>query len=161
MAEPLLRVENLRTYFRTPGGTARAVDGVSFSIDEGETLAIVGESGCGKSMTGAIAAAARSGAGGIHRERARSVQWKGPAGLHVGGDAAGPRPGDRHDLPGADDQPQPDFHHRRAAHRGDTTAQHDERKDGKAAGRGISRAGRSGRTPLRSCASIRTSCPAG
>ncbi|MCL5103921.1 MAG: ABC transporter ATP-binding protein [Armatimonadetes bacterium] len=52
MAEPLLRVENLRTYFRIPNGTARAVDGVDFSVDEGETLAIVGESGCGKSMTG-------------------------------------------------------------------------------------------------------------
>lgn len=52
MSEPLLRVEDLRTYFRTPVGTARAVDGVSFSMHEGETLAIVGESGCGKSMTG-------------------------------------------------------------------------------------------------------------
>jgi len=51
MAEPLLQVENLRTYFNTPRGTVRAVDGVTFSIDPGETLAIVGESGCGKSMT--------------------------------------------------------------------------------------------------------------
>ncbi|MCL5102662.1 MAG: ABC transporter ATP-binding protein [Armatimonadetes bacterium] len=49
---PLLSVENLRTYFRIPSGTARAVDGVDFSVDEGETLAIVGESGCGKSVTG-------------------------------------------------------------------------------------------------------------
>jgi oligopeptide/dipeptide ABC transporter ATP-binding protein len=47
----LLQVENLRTYFRTPRGIARAVDGVSFSLDRGQTLAIVGESGCGKSMT--------------------------------------------------------------------------------------------------------------
>jgi oligopeptide/dipeptide ABC transporter ATP-binding protein len=52
MAESLLRVENLRTYFQTPSGTARAVDGIDFSVDAGETLAIVGESGCGKSMTG-------------------------------------------------------------------------------------------------------------
>ncbi|HZP82559.1 MAG TPA: ABC transporter ATP-binding protein [Chthonomonadaceae bacterium] len=51
MAEPLLRVEDLRTYFGTPRGTARAVDGVSFIIEKGETLALVGESGCGKSMT--------------------------------------------------------------------------------------------------------------
>lgn len=49
--QPLLQVENLRTYFHTPRGIARAVDGVSFSIQPGETLGIVGESGCGKSMT--------------------------------------------------------------------------------------------------------------
>jgi oligopeptide/dipeptide ABC transporter ATP-binding protein len=51
MANPLLAVENLKTYFDTPRGTARAVDGVSFTVETGETLAIVGESGCGKSMT--------------------------------------------------------------------------------------------------------------
>jgi oligopeptide/dipeptide ABC transporter ATP-binding protein len=51
MAGPLLQVEDLKTYFSTPHGTARAVDSVSFTIRPGETLAIVGESGCGKSMT--------------------------------------------------------------------------------------------------------------
>ncbi|MDH4120491.1 MAG: dipeptide ABC transporter ATP-binding protein [Deltaproteobacteria bacterium] len=47
----LLRVENLHTHFATPRGAARGVDGVSFRVEEGETLAIVGESGCGKSVT--------------------------------------------------------------------------------------------------------------
>jgi peptide/nickel transport system ATP-binding protein len=51
VADPLLSVADLKTYFFTRNGTAKAVDGVSFAIARGETLAIVGESGCGKSMT--------------------------------------------------------------------------------------------------------------
>jgi peptide/nickel transport system ATP-binding protein len=47
----LLEIENLQTHFRTADGVIRAVDGVSFHVEEGETLAIVGESGCGKSVT--------------------------------------------------------------------------------------------------------------
>jgi len=48
---PLLDVRELKTYFYTLDGIAKAVDGVSFFLDKGETLAIVGESGCGKSIT--------------------------------------------------------------------------------------------------------------
>lgn len=49
--QPLLEVKNLKTYFYTEDGTVRAVDGVDFSVYPGEVLGIVGESGCGKSVT--------------------------------------------------------------------------------------------------------------
>jgi ABC-type dipeptide/oligopeptide/nickel transport system ATPase component len=51
MTEPLLEVRDLRTHFFTREGVVRAVDGVSFAVDRGQTLGIVGESGCGKSVT--------------------------------------------------------------------------------------------------------------
>ena len=62
MSEPLLRAENLGKTFGGGGGFSmrakqpgvRAVDGVSFSIERGETLAVVGESGCGKSTMGRL-----------------------------------------------------------------------------------------------------------
>jgi peptide/nickel transport system ATP-binding protein len=50
-AEPVLDVNALKTYFFTRSGAVKAVDGVSFALARGETLAIVGESGCGKSVT--------------------------------------------------------------------------------------------------------------
>ena len=50
-AGAVLEVEELRTEFRTPAGPLRAVDGVSFAVRAGETLCVVGESGCGKSVT--------------------------------------------------------------------------------------------------------------
>jgi oligopeptide/dipeptide ABC transporter ATP-binding protein len=52
MAEKILEVKNLKKYFKTGAGTVHAVDGVSFTIDKGETLGIVGEPGCGKSTAG-------------------------------------------------------------------------------------------------------------
>jgi peptide/nickel transport system ATP-binding protein len=51
MVEPILSVRNLRTYFRQDEGVVRAVDGASFDLQPGTTLGIVGESGCGKSVT--------------------------------------------------------------------------------------------------------------
>jgi oligopeptide/dipeptide ABC transporter ATP-binding protein len=47
----LLEINGLTTYFYTSGGTVKAVDGISYDVEEGETLAIVGESGCGKSVS--------------------------------------------------------------------------------------------------------------
>ena len=52
MADNILEVRDLKKYFKTPRGQLHAVDGVSFSIQRGQTLGIVGESGCGKSTTG-------------------------------------------------------------------------------------------------------------
>ena len=49
--ETLLEVKNLKTVFHTADGIVKAVDDVSFDIGAGETLALVGESGCGKSVT--------------------------------------------------------------------------------------------------------------
>ncbi|HEV2231295.1 MAG TPA: ATP-binding cassette domain-containing protein, partial [Thermoplasmata archaeon] len=50
-APPVLEVRNLRTYFFTYDGVVKALDGVSFGIRRGETLGLVGETGCGKSVT--------------------------------------------------------------------------------------------------------------
>lgn len=52
MADKILEVKNLKKYFQTPKGTLHAVDDVTFTIERGKTLGIVGESGCGKSTTG-------------------------------------------------------------------------------------------------------------
>ena len=51
LSEYLLDVQDLKTYFKTKGGRVRAVNGVTFAVRPGEKVAIVGESGCGKSVT--------------------------------------------------------------------------------------------------------------
>ena len=52
MSNAILEVKNLKKYFKTPRGMLHAVDDVSFTIEKGKTLGVVGESGCGKSTTG-------------------------------------------------------------------------------------------------------------
>ena len=54
MSDVLLQVNHVKKYFKTPKGILHAVDDVSFSIDRGKTLGVVGESGCGKSTTGRV-----------------------------------------------------------------------------------------------------------
>ena len=49
--QPLLEIRGLKTYFHTDRGLFRAVDGVDFSVSRGKTVGLVGESGCGKSVT--------------------------------------------------------------------------------------------------------------
>ncbi len=50
--EKILRVDNLKLYYYTSKGIVKAVDDISFSLKKGETLGLVGESGCGKTTTG-------------------------------------------------------------------------------------------------------------
>ncbi|UTC74935.1 ATP-binding cassette domain-containing protein [Treponema sp. OMZ 792] len=52
MSKEILKVSNLKKYFKTPKGMLHAVDDINFSLDEGKTLGVVGESGCGKSTLG-------------------------------------------------------------------------------------------------------------
>lgn len=54
MSKILVEVKNLKKYFQTPKGQLHAVDGINFAIEEGKTLGVVGESGCGKSTTGRV-----------------------------------------------------------------------------------------------------------
>jgi len=78
MREPILSLENVAVHYARPGGLfrrakppVRAVDGVSFAIAEGETLGLVGESGCGKSTIGRTVTGARQPTAGAIRYRGR------------------------------------------------------------------------------------------
>lgn len=74
MTEPILEVENLTTHFETERGTVKAVDGVSFDLDRGETVGIVGESGSGKSVTAMTIMGLIDDAGNVKRG---SVKYEG------------------------------------------------------------------------------------
>ncbi len=116
-AEPVLEIRNLFTHFESDEGVVKAVDGVTFSLDRGKTLGVVGESGCGKSVmvqsilqivgpTGAIKD------GEILRHRDREVVNPADPGRRQPGSARCARRRDRHHLPGTDDCLLAGSHHR-------------------------------------------------
>ena len=118
MAERLLEVKSLKTHFFTDEGVVRAVDGVDLYIDKGETLGVVGESGCGKSSPrSASCGSSRSRPGRSSRARSSTTAAT-CVDLPAEPDAQDPRQGDLDDLPGADDLAQPRLHLRRADRRG-------------------------------------------
>ena len=117
---PLLTVRDLRSYLATSQGVVRAVDGVSLTVHEAEILGIVGESGCGKTVTcrtimGLMPAGTLHASGEViyHPHGERSILSARPAELQA---LRGAPTGD--DLPGPDDRAQPGAQHRRPADRG-------------------------------------------
>ena len=78
---PLLEVKELKKYFKTPKGMLHAVDGVSFSLEAGRTLGVVGESGCGKSTLGRVILHLLENTGGEIRFDGEDVTKPGPAKL--------------------------------------------------------------------------------
>ena len=99
---PLLRIQDLHTQFETKQGTVRAVDGLSLDLYEGEVLGLVGESGCGKTMTalsimGLLPGNGRAVAGAINFEGKNLLQCSGEEMKKIRGRQ------DRDGIPGADD----------------------------------------------------------
>ena len=112
MSQPLLSVNDLKVEFDTYGGTVQAVRGVSFDVSAGETLAIVGESGCGKSVTvqsimGLIPMPPGRITSGQAMLRGQDIIGRKTI---DGNDIRGRS--DRHDFPGSDDVAEPDHEHR-------------------------------------------------
>ena len=156
---PLLEVKGLRTSFYTRDGVVRAVDGIDFHVDRGEIMGLVGESGCGKSVT-SLSIMRLVAKPGPHRGGRGGVRRPGPAQAVRRADAADPRRPDQHDLPAAAVVAEPGLGRRQADRRGPRDPPRDE--EGAGAGPGA-RAAPDGRHPRSGapprCLS-RTRCPA-
>ena len=157
----LLQIKNLTTQFFTEEGIVKAVDGVSYDVEEGETLGLVGESGCGKSVSAlSILRLIPNPAGQDRRRRSHLRGRRHPQDGRRGGPPH-PRQPHRHGLPGADDLAQPGAHHRAAADRGARAAPEDGQRS--SAKQRAVRAARDGRHPSeaeRASTTTRTSSPA-
>ena len=116
--QPLLSVRDLKVYFHGRDDTARAVDGVSYDVGEGETVCLVGESGCGKTVS------ALTVLGLVPRPPGEIVSgqvlFKGKDILRLKetGVTANPRQPDCHGLSRTPHLAQPGFHHRESDWRG-------------------------------------------
>ena len=102
----LLDVKDLKTYFRTDDGIVKAVDGVSFNVEKGKTLGIVGESGCGKSVT-CLTIMGLNNRKIDDLERRGDVEGREPDRDEPEAASRHPRQRDRDDLPGSDDLAEP------------------------------------------------------
>ncbi len=80
MSEHYLEIKNLKKYFQRPAGWLHAVDDVSFTLEKGRTIGVVGESGCGKSTLGRLVARLCDATGGEIPRKAR-ISWTAKAGL--------------------------------------------------------------------------------
>ena len=103
IGEPLLEVKNLKTQFFTQDGVVKAVDDVSFYVMPGETLGVVGESGCGKSITGLSIMRLIPDPPGKIVDGESHLRGSGSAQAQRRSDSAHSRQPDRHDLSGPDD----------------------------------------------------------
>ncbi len=160
---PLLDIQNLSVAFPSAGGTLRAVDGVSLTLEEGEVLGVVGESGSGKSVTMMALMGLVAYPGRVSADRLAFAGRDLLGCRRASAAASPPRRGD--DLPGADHQPQSLLHDRLPDHRVPAPASRARSQGREEAGDRTFRAGRhpGGREPalVLSAPALRRHEPAG